>query len=229
MIFYMAECGIYYLCQTKYFKMIKVVTAVFLFLFFAQFSLNAQNNRLKLEKQRETAKADTIFKGFIFPSHDSILHVNLSEIEIIFPYKFKNKRQEKKYNQLEVDVMKTYPLALIVSSELNLVNAELDSIYTDKAKRKTYIKWYQDYVYKTYIDSLKGLNTQQGKLLLKLIHRETGKTPYELIKSYRGGLNAIFWQSAAFMFGANLNSDYKPEDEAMIEHIIRRYKAGEFN
>lgn len=207
--------------------MIKVVIPVFLFLFFAQFSLKGQNKRP--ESQKEAAKTDTIFKGFKFPSRDSVLHFNLSEIEIVRPFQFKNKRQVKKYDQLEADVLKTYPFALIVSSELNLVNAELDSVYTDKAKRKTYIKWYQDYVYKTYIDSLKALSAQQGRLLLKLIHRETGRTPYELIKSYRGGLNAIFWQSAAFMFGANLKSDYKPEEEAMIEHIIRRYKSGEFN
>jgi len=207
----------------------KVVISILIVLFFAKLSLNAQNKRTEVQKQKETTKADSTFKGFVFPSHDSVFHFNLHEIEIISPYSFKNKRQEKKYNQLEVDVLKTYPFALIVSSELKLVNAELDSVYTDKAKRKTYIKWYQNYVYKTYIDSLKKLNVQQGKLLLKLIHRETGQTPYELIKSYRGGLNAFFWQSAAFMFGANLNSDYKPEDEEMIEHIIRRYKAGEFN
>lgn len=209
--------------------MIKVLSAIFLLIFIVQFSLSAQNKRLELQKKREAAKADTIFKGFIFPLHDSILHVNLREIEIIRPYQFKNKRQEKKYGQLEMDVLKTYPLALIVGSEVNLVNSELDSVYTDKSRRKTYIKWYQNYVYKTYMDSLKKLNLQQGRLLLKLIHRETGKTPYELIKSYRGGFNAIFWQSAAFMFGANLNSSYNPEDDAMIEHIIRRYKAGEFN
>lgn len=209
--------------------MFKIFIPVFLFLLAAQFSLCAQNKRLELQKQREAARADTTFKGFIFPSHDSILHVNLGTIEIIRPFQFKNKRQEKKYDQLETDVLKTYPLALIVGSELNLVNAELDSIYNNKSKRKSYIKWYQDYVYRTYIDSLKTLNTRQGKLLLKLIHRETGKSSYELIKSYRGGLNALFWQSAAFMFGANLNSDYDPQDDAMIEHIIRRYKAGELN
>ena len=207
--------------------MIKFTSAIFVLIIFVQLSLSAQNKRSELQKQRETAGTDTTFKGFIFPSHDSIFHFNLREIEIISPYKFKNKRQEKKYNQLEQDVLKTYPLALIVGSELKLVNSELDSVYTDKSKRKTYIKWYQDYVYKTYIDSLKKLNLEQGRLLLKLIHRETGKTPYELIKSYRGGLNAIFWQSAAFLFGANLNSSYDPEDDAMIEHIIRRYKAGQ--
>ena len=205
----------------------KIIICLVVIMSFVSFSLNAQNKRPDTQKQ--TAKTDSTFKGFIFPSHDSILHFSMHEIEIISPYKFKNKRQERKYSQLEQDVLKTYPFALIVSSELNLVNSELDNVYTDKTKRKTYIKWYQDYVYKTYIDSLKTLNTQQGRLLLKLIHRETGKTPYELIKSYRGGLNAFFWQSAAFMFGANLKSDYKPEDEAMIEHIIRRYKAGEFN
>jgi len=207
--------------------MIKITSTIFVLIFIAQFSLLAQNNRLKSQNKREAASADTTFKGFIFPSHDSVFHVNMKEIVIILPYKFKNKRQEKKYNQLEVDVLKTYPLALIVGSEVNLVNSELDSVYTDKSKRKTYIKWYQNYVYKTYIDSLKKLNLQQGRLLLKLIHRETGKSPYELIKSYRGGLNAIFWQSAAFMFGANLNSSYDPEDDAMIEHIIQRYKAGQ--
>lgn len=200
-----------------------------MFLFFAPVLSNAQNKRLELQKLREAARKDTTFKGFIFPPHDSILHVNLSTIEIIRPYQFKNSKEEKKYNQLETDVLKTYPLALIVGSELNLVNAELDSIYTNKSKRKTYIKWYQDYVYRTYIDSLKTLNARQGRLLLKLIHRETGKSPFALIKSYRGGLNALFWQSAAFMFGANLNSDYDPQDDAMIEHIIRRYKAGELN
>ena len=209
--------------------MIKVLFPVFLFIFCAQFSLNAQNSRLKSDKQRESTRSDTTFNGTKFPSHDSILHINLMEIEIISPYKFKNKRQERKYSQLEIDILKTYPFALIVSSELKLVNAELDSIYKDKARRKTYIKWYQDYVYKTYIDSLKSLSVDQGRLLLKLIHRETGKSPYELIKAYRGGMNAFFWQSAAFMFGANLKAPYNPEDEAMIEHIIRRYKAGEFN
>ena len=210
-------------------KMFKIVIRIFLLIIFAQFSLSAQNKRLELQKQRVKASADTTFKRLIFPSHDIILHVNLGTIEIIRPYQFKNKRQEKKYEQLEIDVIKTYPLALIVSSELNLVNAELDSIYTDKSSKKTYLKWYQKYVYKTYIDSLRSLNLQQGRLLLKLIYRETGKSPYELIKSYRGRLNAIFWLSLSYLAGANLNSTYEPENDAMIEHVIRRYKAGEFN
>jgi hypothetical protein len=180
-----------------------------------------------MQKKREKSK-ETLFVPPVFPE-DSMIHLNLKTIEIIQPYKFKNAKQEKKYDQLTEDVKKTYPLALIVGSELKLVNSELDSIYTSSKQRKAYIKWYQDYVRRTYMDSLKTLNVRQGKLLLKLIHRETGHTPYELIKEYRGGLNAVFWQTMAFTFGANLKSDYDPEDDSMIEHIIRRYNAGDFD
>ncbi len=191
------------------------------------FPLAAQNNRLELQKKREHA-TEPLFIPPVF-DNDSILHFNLETIEIILPYKFKNKRQEKVYDKLTEDVKKTYPLALIVSSELKLVNSELESIYTDPKRRKAYVKWYQNYVRRTYMDSLKNLDVEQGKLLLKLITRETGRSPYQLIRDYRGGGNAFFWQTMAFTFGANLKSDYEPEKEAMVEHIIRRYRSGEFN
>ncbi len=200
-------------------------------LFVASFSISAEGqNKLKNLQNTEHAKSsDSTFNGFVFPPHDSILHINMGVIELIGPYPFKNKREERKYNQFEKDVLKTYPLALIVGSELKIVNAQLESSYTDLKRRKIYIKWYEKYVYKTYIDSLKSLNVQQGRLLLKLIHRETGKTPYDLIRSYRGGFQAVLWQSLALMAGANLNSTYDAEENKMIEHIIQRYKSGEFN
>jgi len=210
-------------------NMVKVISSIIILFFLGNFSLNAQNKRVELQKKREAEAAARGFKGFIFPMKDSVFHVNLDEIEIIRHYPFKNKREEKKYSQLQLDVLKVYPLAMVVSSELKLVNAEIDSIYNDKSKKKAYLKWYQSYVYNTYIDTLKTLDIRQGRLLLKLIDRETGKTPYDLIKTYRGGFNAILWQSAAFMFGANLKSTFDPEDDAMIEHIIKRYKAGDFN
>ena len=208
---------------------IKTAHLILLFAVIWNFQVCAQINNHEPQIDLKAANAKGTFKGFVFPSHDSILHFNLGAIEMIGPYPFKNRREERKYSQLEADLMKTYPLALIVSRELKIVNAEFESNYSDQAKRKVYIKWYQKYVYKTYIDSLKTLNTHQGRLLLKLIHRETGKTPYELINSYRGGFNALFWQSMAFLAGANLNSKYDPEENIMMEHIIRRFKSCEFN
>lgn len=209
--------------------MIKALGMVILFVASFSFSAEGQDNVRRIQNNKLAASSDSTFNGFVFPSRDSILHINLGIIELIGPYPFKNKREEKKYNQFEKDVLKTYPLALIVGSELKIVNAQIESSYSDKTRRKIYIKWYEKYVYKTYIDSLKSLNVQQGRLLLKLIHRETGKTPYDLIKSYRGGFQAVLWQSLAFMAGANLNSTYDAEENKMIEHIIQRYKSGEFN
>jgi hypothetical protein len=203
---------------------------LFLVLFFliAHQSAKAQNTRLDLQKLREPIEKDTINTGKIVTA-DGQWHISLKPVEIVRPYVFTNERQKKKYDQLLIDVKKAYPLSLIVGSEYRLVNSELDSIYKDKSSRKKYIKWYQDYVYKKYVDSLKTLNVRQGKLLLKLISRETGKSSYDLINEYRGGLNAFFWQSMAFMFGANLKSEYDPVEDAMIENIVRRIKSGEFN
>ena len=209
--------------------MFKSWTLIFFFQFTLQILAGVQTRGSDLQKKNRVAPIDTTFKGFNFPSHDSILHFNLNQIEIVGPYHFKNKREEKKYSRLEADLLKTYPLALIVSSELKIVNELYENAYTNPSQRKTYIKMYQHYVYKTYIDSLKTLNESQGHLLLKLIHRETGKTPYELIKAYRGGWNAMFWQTMAFMAGANLNAKYDPEENQMIEDIIKRYKSGMYN
>jgi hypothetical protein len=208
--------------------MIRKIIPSFILSLALSFSLNAQTNRLELQKKRESVKKDTSIVGFEYTS-DSLININLKTVEIVRPFIFKNKRQEKKYDQLIIDVKKTYPLSLIVGSELKLVNSELDSLYKDKKSRKNYIKWYQDYVYKTYIDSVKSLNVRQGKILLKLICRETGKSPYELIKEYRGGFNAFFWQSMAFLFGANLKSEYDPVEDAMVENIVLRIKSGEFD
>jgi len=208
--------------------MIKYVIFLVFICFVLQFPLQGQTTRLELQKGREPVIQDTLLMGHEFID-DSLIHINLRSIEIVRPFIFKNKRQEKKYDQLVIDIKKTYPLSRIVGSELKLVNSELDSIYKDNKSRKKYIKWYQDYVYKTYIDSVKSLNVRQGKLLLKLICRETGKSPFDLIKEYRGGLNAFFWQSMAFLLGANLRSEYDPVEDAMVENIVLRYKSGEFD
>jgi hypothetical protein len=175
-----------------------------------------------------SASIDTVLTQSDMNS-DSLLHVNLKSIDIIPPYKFKNHHQEKEYDELVEDVKKTYPLAMIVSKELNRVKKEMDKVYTSPARRKKYLKWYQHYIKETYMDTLKTLNLRQGRLLLKLIDRETGETAYDLLKEYRGGGQAFLWNSLAFLTGSSLKSEFDPEEDAMLNHIIRRYEAGEFH
>ncbi len=196
-----------------------ILPAVILF-FFAN-NLTAQVSRLILQSEREKAIQDSFLRTDISP--DTMLHFTFPTIEIVGEYILRDKQQERKYHQLYNDIKRTYPLSKIVSSEVKLVNAELDSIYRTKSKEKQYLKWYEKHIYRTYIDTLKSLNIRQVKLFVKLINRETGSSPYDLIKKYRGGLDAFLWQLSANALMVNLKNDYDPVEDAMIEEIIRKF------
>ncbi|MEI7828408.1 MAG: DUF4294 domain-containing protein [Prolixibacteraceae bacterium] len=183
--------------------------------------LSAQTSRIILQSEREKAQKEAELKNE--ESQDTMLHFSFPPIEIRAEYIYKNKQQERKYYQLYEDVKRTYPLSQIVSSEVKLVNAELDSIYQTKNQRKAYLKWYQKHTFNTYIDTLKSLNIRQIKLFVKLIKRETGSSPFDLIKKYRGGMDAFLWQLSANALLVNLKSDYDPIEDAMIEDIIRKF------
>jgi hypothetical protein len=182
---------------------------------------HAQNSRLTLQSMREKAVMDSLNK--MQGINDTMLHFNFPPIEIKGDYQYKNRKEERKYYQLYEDVKRTYPLSKIVSSEIKLVNAELDSIYKTKAQKKAYLKWYEKHTFNTYVDTLKSLNIRQIKLFIKLIDRETGNSPFELIKKYRGGLDAMLWQLTANALLVNLKSDYDPLEDKMIEDIIVRF------
>ena len=199
----------------------KIFTFFILLQIFFGNVVTAQKSRLILQAEREErAKASQLKANSM---SDTILHFSLPPIEIEGEHPFVNKRQEQKYHQLCDDIKRTYPLSQIVTSEVKLVNAELDSIYKTKAQRKKYLKWYEKHTFHTYIDTLKSLNIRQIKLFIKLIDRQTGSSPYELIKKYRGGLDAFLWQLSANALLVNLKSEYDPVEDAMIEDIIMRF------
>jgi hypothetical protein len=183
--------------------------------------VNAQTSRLVLQSEREKALKASLSKTDSLS--DTLIHFSFPPVEIEAEYLFKNKREERKYHQLYEDIKRTYPLSQIVSSEVKLVNAELDSIYQTKSKEKAYLKWYEKHIYHTYVDTLKSLNIRQIRLFIKLIDRETGNSPYELIKKYRGGLDAFFWQLSANALLVNLKNEYDPVEDAMIEDIIKKF------
>ena len=151
---------------------------------------------------------------------DTMLMVYLNEIYIFPPEKFKNKKQEKFYWITVRDVKLTLPYAKLIASELNKTNKKLISLPDDK-ERKKYLSQYEKAVLKQYEPSLKKMNINQGKMLLKLIDRECNQSPYELIKAYRGSLTAFFWQGVARIFGSNLKAEYDGNDrDKIVERII---------
>jgi hypothetical protein len=154
--------------------------------------------------------------------------IEIKEVTIVGrPTKESARKSEyRKYERLIYNIKKVYPYALIVRQKLNDVNAEMVRLKTDKSRRE-FIKEFEKNIFKEYEGDIRQLTITQGKLLIKLIDRETQNTSYDLIKDYRGKFTAAFWQGIARIFGTNLKDEYDPYGEdALIEVIIYDIESG---
>ena len=132
----------------------------------------------------------------------------------------KDPEYEKKYQKLIRDVRKVLPYAKMAAFRFQLMEQNLNMLPTDKAK-KQYLKRTEESVKEQFVDDLMGLTVSQGKILIKLIHRETGKDTYTLLKTYRGNVTAWYWQGLARVFTADLKTEYNPVEDLQIEQIIK--------
>lgn len=168
-----------------------------------------------------------LYEVLVTESNDTLFLLNLPPFYVFPPLKFKNKSQEKFYWKTVRDVKKTLPYARIVGKTLNDANADLEKL-PDDAARKKYLKNLEKQVKKKYEPDLRKMTFSQGKMLIRLINRETSYTSYELIKMYRGTFAAFFWQGIAKLFGADLKLDYDASDrERIIERVIILVEAGQ--
>ena len=141
---------------------------------------------------------------------DTMAVVNLREVFIYPQVKFKNKREQAKYNKLVRDVKRTLPYAKMVYDTLIETYEYMETLPNDKA-RQAHLKRMEKELFAQYKPELKKLSFSQGKLLIKLIDRECNQS------SYRAG----FWNFFAGMFGASLKSEYDPKGkDAMTERVV---------
>lgn len=130
------------------------------------------------------------------------------------------RRQERRNVRLEYNVRKVYPYALIAAAKVNEIENKLSQATKESEKRKI-IKEEYSQLMKTFKAPLMKLSITQGKILIRLIYRETNHTSFAHIREYRGAVNAYFWQSIALLFGNNLKAAYDPYGEdAEIEAIV---------
>ncbi|HPR32053.1 MAG TPA: DUF4294 domain-containing protein [Prolixibacteraceae bacterium] len=120
---------------------------------------------------------------------------------------------------LRDDMIKIWPFIQTVKVEFKLVQAQLE-LMTDPKEKEEYLYRYEEYVKKAYFNELIRLNIRQGKLLLLLIHRELGKTPFDLLRMYLDEERAGFWQKFAKFLGADLRKRYNPREHTEMERII---------
>ena len=158
---------------------------------------------------------------------DTLPIVTLKEFAVYTPKAFKNEREAKRYARLLRDVKKAYPYAKIAGKKLKEYNSILSTFKTEK-ERKLFLKEAEEAMKKEFENDLKNLTLTQGRILIKLVDRETGNSSYELIKDLKGSFSAFMWQSLARMFGSSLKDKYDPKGEdKMIEEILILIESGE--
>lgn len=151
---------------------------------------------------------------------DTIGNIEMEEIVVFPDLKFDSKRELRKYKKLIRDLKKVYPYAIKARNQLIQMEWEFRKLETEKEKRE-YVKKVEKQLKEDFKDDLKKLTITQGRLLLKLIDRETGRTSYTLLREIKGGFSAVFWQTLARVFGHNLKADYEPHGEdRLIERIV---------
>jgi hypothetical protein len=121
---------------------------------------------------------------------------------------------------LKSDLEVVWPLLLTVKIEYELANAQLEFLGS-KAEKELFLKEFEEFIRKKYFKEVIKLNYFQGKLLILLIHKELGKTAYELLKEYRNVSRANFWQSMASMFGVSLKEQYSAANYPLLDRFFR--------
>lgn len=158
---------------------------------------------------------------------DTIPVYALSEVKVVREKKFASAKQKAKWDKLKRDVKKAYPYALLAEAKLKEYDSQLKEIKTEMARKK-FMERAENEMKKQFEADLKKLTLSQGKILIKLIDRQTGSTSYELVKQLRGSFSAFMWQGVARLFGSSLKTEYDGKGgDKMIEDAIYLLESGE--
>ena len=159
---------------------------------------------------------------------DTIPVVDLSTIYVYGTYEYKTHKQYEQWTRIKFNVKKVYPYAIIASAKLKEYDKVLAKIENEHLK-KLFIKECEKDLREQFENDLKSLTVSQGKMLMKLIDRETGKTTYEVVKQMRGNFQANMWQAVARVFGHNMKVEYDAVNEdILIERAIKVVESGIF-
>ena len=159
---------------------------------------------------------------------DTVPVVNLEDVYVYTEYVYKNHRQYEQWTRIKFNVKKVYPYAILAAAKLKEYDVILEKMPSPELK-KAYLRVCEKDLKHEFEDELKNLSITQGRVLMKLIDRETGKTTYEIVKEMRGGFQACMWQAVARIFGNNMKDDYEASTEdIMIERAVKLVEAGKF-
>jgi hypothetical protein len=175
---------------------------------------NAQTENPPLPEDYFVIEGDTIINSSI----------ELKEVVLFQPLRFYNYDEAKRYVILRERTFRVYPYAKMAADRLKILNGRLEQIRS-KRKRKIYLKRLERFIYDEFEKELKKLSRSQGRILIKLVHRQTGETTHQLVKDLRNGWRAFIYQTTASLFKLSLKDIYDPQsiyEDYLIEDILQR-------
>ncbi len=174
------------------------------------------------ERSQKWGPNDTMIVSAIWYRNEMMPY---QELGMVWVGKMSGRKMDKfidEWTRLRKAVYVTYPYARIAGNTINDINKHLDNV-KDKKERKSYIKTREKELKKQFGDPLTNMSVYQGKVLMKLINRQTGNNCYEILKEFKGGLNARLYQTLAFFVGGNLKQDWDLTDKTdrQIENFVK--------
>ena len=188
----------------------------YIFIIFPIFALAQVDNKA----QDSTAAKYLIIKGDSIPKTT----IDLEEVMLLHRLKFDSKEARIRYLILRRKTIKVYPYAKMAADRLDSLSKHLATL-TKKREKKRYTKQIQKYIEGEFSDELKKLSRTEGQILVKLIHRQTGITTFELVKELRNGWRAFWYNTTASMFDISLKREFDPMNEKedyLIEDVLQR-------
>lgn len=189
-------------------------TLYYIFLFLPALVIGQIDEEEKQDYDYIIIEGDSIPKEFI----------NLEEVRLLHKLKFDSNKDRRRYLILRRKTIKVYPYAKLAAERLTSLNERLNSL-EKKRDKKRYAKKIQKYIEEEFSAELKQLTRTEGQILIKLIHRQTGKTTFELIKELRNGWRAFWFNNTASLFDISLKKEFDPYNEKedyLIEDILQR-------
>lgn len=202
-----------------------VIRIFYILLLLTSATVVAQSDTLS--RPTDSTEVDTsMTTQYMIIAGDSIPRelIDLEEVVLLRGLKFDSNADRKRYLILRRKTRKVYPYAKMASERLLTLNSRLDDIKSRRARKK-YTKIVQDYIEDEFSAELKKLTRTEGQILVKLIHRQTGTTAFELVKDLKSGWRAFWYNTTASMFDISLKEEYDPknnQEDFLIEDILQR-------
>ena len=168
--------------------------------------------------------------AFFVEEGDTIYYDTITASKIYSRIPKQKGREWREYYRLVHNFSKSYPYALVAKKLVVEADSTIAADRLKGAKREKYISSVQKELFEVFEGQMKQLTVSQGALIMKLVDREVGKSSYNIIKGYKSGITAGFWQGIAKIFGSDLKKPYDPEGEDKeVEELVKIWEAGDFN